>query len=218
MQAIFETIFDIIYLSLVLIMGFKMIKNSKNGSVTRLFGIMSLILGFGDAFHLIPRSYGLLTTGLDANVVALGIGKLITSITMTIFYMILYYVWKKRYNVSGKNIITASILSLGVLRIILCFLPQNQWTSSDAPLNWGIYRNIPFVVMGIILIILFFKSAKVNRDRTFSNMWLAITLSFALYIPVVLFSKIYPLTGMLMIPKTVAYVWIVFMGYRTLTE
>lgn len=43
-------------------------------------GIMAIILGAGDAFHLIPRAYALLTTGLEANAVALGIGKLITSI------------------------------------------------------------------------------------------------------------------------------------------
>ena len=44
-------------------------------------------------------------------------------------------------------------------------------------------------------------------------MWLAILLSFGFYIPVVLFADQYPLLGMLMIPKTLAYVWVVFMGY-----
>jgi len=66
------------------------------------------------------------------------------------------------------------------------------------------------------MIILFYKNAKKNNDRQFKFMWLAILLSFAFYIPVVLFAGTYPLVGMLMLPKTVCYVWIVAMGFSTL--
>jgi len=45
-------------------------------------------------------------------------------------------------------------------------------------------------------------------------MWLAILLSFGFYVPVVLWADVYPLVGMLMIPKTCAYVWAVWMGYK----
>lgn len=45
-------------------------------------------------------------------------------------------------------------------------------------------------------------------------MWLAIVLSFGLYIPVVLWANIIPWIGVLMIPKTLAYVWVVIMGYK----
>lgn len=51
---------------------------------------MAVTLGAGDAFHLIPRAVALCTTGLDSFTAALGIGKWITSITMTIFYVLLY--------------------------------------------------------------------------------------------------------------------------------
>ena len=90
MQAIMETGFDIIYLCTVIFLGVQMIKGAKKEQ-TRLFGIMAVVLGGGDAFHLIPRAYALCTDGLEAHVQALGAGKLITSITMTIFYLILYY-------------------------------------------------------------------------------------------------------------------------------
>jgi glucan phosphoethanolaminetransferase (alkaline phosphatase superfamily) len=216
MQGIFETIFDIAYLFTVIFFGFIMITRSNKRSVPWLFGIMAIILGVGDAFHLVPRSYGLLTIGLEANATALGIGKLITSITMTFFYLFLYYIWRKRYEVKGKKYLSVIILVLGMARIILCLFPQNQWLSTDSPLTWGIYRNIPFVLIGLIMIILFFNSARTHQDKIFSNMWLAITLSFAFYIPVVLFASAVPMVGMLMIPKTLAYVWIVTMGYKTL--
>ena len=43
--------------------------------------------------------------------------------------------------------------------------------------------------------------------------WLSIVISFACYLPVVLFAERYPLVGILMIPKTCAYVWTVMIGY-----
>lgn len=44
-------------------------------------------------------------------------------------------------------------------------------------------------------------------------MWLSIVLSFGFYIPVVLFSGRNETIGLLMIPKTMAYVWTVLIGY-----
>ena len=212
MQAIMETRFDIIYLCTVIFLGVQMIKGAKKEQ-TRLFGIMAVVLGGGDAFHLIPRAYALCTDGLEAHVQALGTGKLITSITMTIFYLILYYIWRKRYQIEGRKNLTIIMYALAIIRIVLCLFPQNKWISADAPLSWGIYRNIPFAIMGIFIIVLFYQEAKRNHDISFRFMWLAIILSFGFYIPVVLFADVIPLLGMLMIPKTCAYVWIVFMGY-----
>ena len=90
MQAIAETVFDIIYLTLVITVGIQMILKSHGNKQYKLFGIMAVTLGAGDAFHLIPRAVALCTTGLDSFTAALGIGKWITSITMTIFYVLLY--------------------------------------------------------------------------------------------------------------------------------
>lgn len=214
MQAIFETVFAIAYLSTVIILGIIMLRRSEKLSVTWLYGIMAVTLGFGDMFHMIPRCYALLTSGMEAHAVILGIGKLITSITMTLFYVLLYLVWRKRYNIQGKNVLSAVVYFLAAARAALCLFPQNNWLSLDAPVLWGIYRNIPFTILGIIIIVLFFKYAKLNNDKHFKNIWLAVTLSFAFYIPVVLFARAYPIVGILMIPKTCAYVWVVVLGYK----
>lgn len=204
MQAIIETLFDIVYLSTVIIMGIIMIKNSNENKQYKLFGIMAVTLGLGDAFHLVPRALALNTTGLENFTVALGTGKFITSITMTVFYIILYYVWRLRYNIKGQNGLTFSVYLLALIRIIINFMPQNAWTSAAPSLAWGIYRNIPFALMGILVIILFYKSAKKTKDTAFKNMWLTIVLSFAFYIPVVLWGDVNMWIGMLMIPKTLA--------------
>lgn len=213
MQAIVETLFDAVYLILVITIGVVMIRGSKGDRQFKLFGWMAVVLGAGDSFHLIPRAVALCTTGLENYTVPLGLGKWITSVTMTIFYVLLYYVWRKRYQIKGGNGLTAAVYALAGVRIALCMLPQNQWLSAAAPLSWGIYRNIPFALLGLLVIVLFYRSAKARRDRAFRWMWLTIVLSFGFYIPVVLWADAVPMIGMLMIPKTCAYVWTVLIGY-----
>lgn len=232
MQAIFETLFDAVYLTTVITLGILMIRRSmkvRNASHEAaadafshssrqylLFGIMAVTLGAGDSFHLVPRALALCTTGLESYTAALGIGKLITSVTMTAFYVLLYYVWCCRYQVTGKKWLTAVVWCTALLRVALCLMPQNEWTSPNAPLSWGIWRNIPFAVLGGVIVVLFFNSARKTQDRRFRFLWLTVVLSFGFYIPVVLFADSVPLIGMLMIPKTCAYVWTVLIGFNAM--
>ena len=216
MQALVETLFDAVYLITVITLGLRMIRGSRGNRQFRLFGWMAVVLGAGDAFHLIPRAQALCTTGLDSYTVALGAGKWITSITMTVFYVLLYYVWRYRYRIQGQKTLTAAVYALAGVRILLCMMPQNDWLSASAPLAWGIYRNIPFALLGALIIVLFYRSAKAANDTAFRWMWLTIVLSFGFYIPVVLWADAVPLIGMLMIPKTCAYVWTVLIGYRAM--
>ena len=213
MQAIVETLFDAVYLVSVITIGILMIRGSCGNAQFKLFGLMAVVLGAGDSFHLVPRALALCTTGLENYTVALGMGKWITSVTMTVFYVLLYYVWRQRYQIQGKRELTAAVYGLAAARVILCMMPQNQWLSANSPLSWGIYRNIPFALMGLLIIVLFYGSAKEYGDRAFRWMWLTIVLSFGFYIPVVLWADTIPMIGMLMIPKTCAYVWTVLIGY-----
>lgn len=213
-QALIETIFDTVYLLGVILTGVILISKGGKNLLIRNFGRMAVVLGVGDSFHLIPRMYALWTTGLEANAAFLGAGKLITSITMTIFYFILYYIWRERYGIKERKNITVIMWVLTIARIVLCLLPQNDWFSYEQPLLYGILRNIPFSIMGIIIIVLFAQETRFTNDRVFRNMPLAILLSFGFYIPVVLLGSTIPLLGMLMIPKTLAYVWVVQMGWK----
>ena len=218
MQAIVETLFDAVYLISVITIGVLMIRGSKGERQFRLFGWMAVVLGAGDSFHLVPRAIALCTTGLENYTVPLGLGKWITSVTMTIFYVLLYYVWRQRYKINGQYSLTAAVYGLDGVRIALCMMPQNQWLSADSPLSFGIYRNIPFALPGLLVIVLFYRSARKHRDKAFGWMWLTIVLSFGFYIPVVLWADAIPLIGMLMIPKTCAYVWTVLIGYFAMKQ
>lgn len=218
MQAIVETLFDAVYLVLVIAIGILMIQGSRGVRQFRLFGYMAVVLGAGDAFHLVPRALALCTTGLEHYTVPLGLGKWITSVTMTIFYVLLYHVWRQRYGISGRSGLTAAVYLLAGARIALCMMPQNQWLSADAPLSWGIWRNIPFALLGLVVIVLFYRSARERGDQAFRWMWLTIVLSFGCYLPVVLWADAVPMIGMLMIPKTCAYIWTVLIGYRAMRQ
>ncbi|MCI8321641.1 MAG: hypothetical protein HFH02_11285 [Dorea sp.] len=218
MQAIIETLFDIVYLISVITIGILMIRGSKGERQFWLFGWMAVVLGAGDSFHLVPRALALCTTGLQNYTVPLGLGKWITSVTMTIFYVLLYYVWRQRYQIKGQGILTVAVYGLAGVRIALCMMPQNQWLLDEAPVSWGIYRNVPFALLGLLVVVLFYRSAKRCGDRAFRFMWLTIVLSFGFYIPVVLWADVIPLIGMLMIPKTCAYVWTVLIGYSAMRK
>ena len=216
MRAIFETLFDIFYLLTVLSVGIRMIRNSKGSAQFQLFGWMAVVLGAGDSFHLVPRALALCTTGLENYAVPLGLGKWITSVTMTVFYVLLYYVWRKRYQIEGQKNVTVAVYALSAVRVVLCMMPQNQWLTNHTPLAWGILRNVPFALLGLLIIVLFYHSAKEHRDQAFRWMWLSIVLSFGFYIPVVLWGDVIPVIGLLMIPKTCAYVWTVLIGYSAM--
>ena len=213
MRAYMESAFYVIYLVFILFVGiYCMIKAKKKPLF--LFGLACFILGFGDAFHLVPRAIGLFTKTLDEPSTTLamwlGIGKLITSVTMTLFYGLLYlfiHSYCQKKNILWLNILTGSLI---LSRIVLCALPGNRWLSNDSPLSWGIYRNIPFVLLGILVIVL---CALWMKEKPFRLLFLAIILSFLFYLPVVLLASKYTWVGMMMLPKTICYMWIGVMGY-----
>lgn len=205
-----ESTFDILYLLLAVICGIVMISKARTGTGKKM-GFATLILGIGDAFHLVPR---VLNYFLSADMTqALGVGKFVTSITMTVFYVFMYYIWLELYHEKENKGLTGCIWGLFALRVALCLFPQNGWLQNDSGALWGIIRNIPFVVLGIIIIVLYFR--KKDEIKSFRRIWLLVALSFAFYIPVAVGAGIVPMLGMLMLPKTVCYIIliIVFLKY-----
>ena len=53
-------------------------------------------------------------------------------------------------------------------------------------------------------------------DYHMTRMVHSIIISFGCYIPVTLLSKKMPKVGLLMIPKTCAYIWVIVMGLQLL--
>jgi hypothetical protein len=205
-----EAGFSVAYLLFTGALGTVMLHTAGGGKPRLRFGILTLVLVGGDAFHLVPRIYGAITGTTEELYAALGFGTLVTSITMTVFYILLWEFWLKQMD-KPRGAASIVVYALALYRIALCLFPQNDWFSANAPLNWGIYRNIPFVIVGGMIAYELFMGR--NTVKGFRAAWLAVTLSFLFYIPVVLFADTTPIIGMLMLPKTVCYVWLVVMGY-----
>ncbi len=208
MMGLMESIFDIVYLVVVTGLGIRLLLNENKNAKT--FGLMAVLLGLGDGFHLLPRVMAHMSAdGFNRFATALSWGKFVTGITMTIFYVLFYYYYR---NISADKdqVKRWIIVGLAALRIILVSLPQNNWGGAES-YSMGIIRNIPFLIMGILLIIWTYKNRKVEG---LEGMSLYIALSFLFYIPVVLWSKTVPALGALMMPKTIAYVMIVVKGFR----
>ena len=153
-----EAIFDEAYLTFDLVAAMLFFIFSQGKTLFILYGIVTLTLCGGDAFHLIPRIIRAVRGSNDKIKRQLGIGLQVSSITMTVFYILLMYIWK-------------------------CTFPELE---------------IPVILEAVIWI-----SA-------------AIIISFGCYLPVTLLSKSRPRVGLLMIPKTCAYMWVIVMGLQLL--
>ncbi len=196
-----ESAFDILYLVFAIVSGCVMLAKARNRT-QKLMGLSALILGCGDAFHLVPR---VLNYFSDADfTAALGIGKLVTSVTMTVFYVLLYYVWLGYYKKTKNRSVTAAVWILAAIRIVLCAFPQNGWLQNSSDMTWGIIRNVPFAALGAVICVLYLL--KRNESRRFRPVWICILLSFLFYIPVAAGAGAVPILGMLMLPKTVCYI------------
>jgi hypothetical protein len=211
----FESIFDITYLLAVITFSILIIRKGiiKKQKATIIFGVMGLLLGFGDSFHLVPRIVGHLTTGLADYQMALGVGKLITGVTMTVFYYLIYLFYTIKTNNYNKKV-HISIITLIVLRFALLALPGNDWLNNGTELFYGVLRNIPFAILGTIIVILFLRVGKQKEFKMFRQMGIWIIVSFVCYIIVVVGSGFVPALGAFMMPKTIAYFIIVFIGYK----
>lgn len=216
MPDLMEAIFDVCYLTFDLIAGILFLAKADGNILFVLYGILTLTLCFGDAFHLVPRVIRAVK-GTNPKVERqLGIGLQVSSITMTVFYIILLYIWKNTFpEMAAPAAIEIIIWVSAIIRIGVCLLPQNNWCGEDGNMKLSLIRNLVFAVTGIGIIILYAMSGN-TYGYHMNRMVAAITISFGCYLPVTLMSKKYPKVGMLMIPKTCAYMWVIAMGLQLL--
>ena len=189
---------------------------SKGNPLFILYGVLTLTLCGGDAFHLVSRVIRTVRGSSDKIKSQMGRGLQISSITMTVFYIILMYVWKYTFpELNAPVVVEAMIWISAIIRIIVCLFPQNNWTAENGNMKLSIIRNAVFAVTGIGVIILYAISGNTNGYHM-TRMVAAIIISFGCYLPVTLFSKTKPKVGLLMIPKTCAYMWVIVMGLQLL--
>lgn len=179
-----------------------------------------LLLALGDTghvgFRVVAYAMGDLETTISLfgrEVGLVGIGALSTAITVTFFYMLVLVGWSRRYE-KPLGWFGVLLLLAGVARLVYMTFPENQWNNLVPPQPYSLYRNAFLVVQGLGAAYLILRDAIRGQDRTFIWVGVCILLSYAFYIPVILFVQRVPMVGMLMIPKTLAYVAIAWIVYR----
>ncbi len=211
-----EAIFDMGYLVFDLIAAVLFFVLSKGSTLFVLYGILTLTLCGGDAFHLVPRVIRAFRGTSPKLQRQLGIGLQVSSITMTAFYILLLYIWKLTFpEMQAPLALEVIIWVSAVLRMVICLLPQNNWCGKEGNWKLSVLRNAVFAVTGIGVILLYALSGN-TYGYHMTRMVAAIIISFGCYLPVTLLSKKLPKVGLLMIPKTCAYIWIIVMGLQLL--
>ena len=186
---VMEAIFDTVYLLFDLVAAILFFIFSQGNVLFILYGILTLTLCGGDAFHLVPRIIRAVHGSNDKIKRQLGIGLQVSSITMTVFYIILMYIWKFTFTeLKIPVIIEAVIWISAIVRIVICMLPQNNWCTDEGNMKLSVIRNAVFAVTGIGVIILYLISGN-TYGYHMTRMVAAIIISFGCYLPVTLFSK-----------------------------
>jgi hypothetical protein len=214
-----EVLFNLAYLIVIWLLVVQMWRHQDrvaptDRAVAGRFRWMFLLLALGDSGHVGFRVLAYARGGLQANPVLVGVGALSTAVTVTIFYMLLVDAWRLRYE-RPLGMAGWFLLGTGVLRLVIMLLPGNDWGQVVPPQPMSLIRNIPLAILGIGVMLLILRDAYRAGDRPFQGIGWCILISYLFYAPVILFVQQVPMVGMLMIPKTLAYVAMALIAYRT---
>lgn len=217
-----EVSFNLAYLAVVwALVALMVARRDRPAPAERLaagrFRLAFALLALGDTGHVGFRVAAYALGDLDSTVAGLGLvglGALATAITVTFFYVALLGVWQARAGRAlgwpGRLVIAA-----GAVRLLLFLLPGNDWSASVPPQPFSLYRNAPLVVQGVVVAWLLLHEGARTGDALARRLGLCVVVSFAFYAPVILFVQRVPAIGMLMIPKTLAYLAMAWFGFRT---
>jgi hypothetical protein len=150
-----ELIFDLVYLAVIWTIVFKMYGTlhrlpEERLPLARTLALAFALLALGDTGHVGFRVVAHLAGGVEANPQLLGVGKLATAITVTVFYALLVRAWKLRYN-KRYGILAYLLFISAAVRLSFMLLPGNQWARDIAPFDFSMHRNIPLPYSKIIL-------------------------------------------------------------------
>jgi hypothetical protein len=222
-----EISFNLAYLAVVWSLVIAMYHRQKrllpaDRPLARLFVWAFALLALGDTGHVGFRTLAYALGDLDTTLTLssiqvglVGIGALATGVTVTIFYALMLAIWRTRFD-KQFGWFGYLLLAAAVVRLLLMLSLANEWNNTVPPQPWSIYRNLPLMLQGLGVAYLILRDALASKDRVFTWVGVMILASYAFYIPVIFFVQQFPLIGMLMIPKTVAYVAIAFLAYLNL--
>jgi hypothetical protein len=220
-----EIIFNLTYLVVVwgLVIAIFRRRNELQGAARREVNLLMwafALLALGDTGHVGLRVWAYAQGSLESQaklfgypLSLVGLGALATAVTVTFFYVLMLELWRVHFD-RQYGWFEYLLLAAAGVRLAWMVLPVNAWGSVIPPQPWSTLRNIPLTLQGLGLAYLILRDARAANDRPFLWIGVSILVSYACYLPVILFVQQAPAIGMLMIPKTMAYVAIGFIAYN----
>jgi hypothetical protein len=222
-----EISFNILYLVVIWWLVVAMLRRlpqvaAADQKVGRYFIWAFGLLALGDTGHVGFRVLAYALGGLESSlnlggleIGLVGLGALSTAITVTFFYVLVLFIWQERFDQS-LGWFGGLLIASAAVRLVVMALPGNQWNSVVPPQPISLVRNLFLTISGLGVAYLILRDAARANDRVFTWIGISILVSYAFYIPVILFVQVAPMVGMLMIPKTLAYVAIALIAYQNL--
>jgi len=219
-----EIVFNICYLSsiwtLVAIMTYTLpALPREHFRLAQLFRTAFFFLVLGDTGLLGSRIIAFAAGGLEyspaflgGSVHLAGLGNLSTAITVGIFYLYFLEIWRRRY-AKPFTLWYYAVVAIAALRYLVMLFPQNHWESHIPPVDWAIFRNALLTIQGLGVAIPMFRDAGKAKDRLFLLLSSLIFVSYACMWTVIPLYHRLPWIGMMMIPKTIAYMAIAFIAH-----
>lgn len=207
--SLFELLFNIFYLITILSLSVNLLtKNGFGNESSRIYhlaGFMSLILVLGDSFKLIPRitaHFSKKTKNLDS---VLSKGSLISSITSTFFFILLWNLGIIIFSAQISAIYTILVYILAFIRILLCLISQKY----SENYVWDIYRNLPFAFLVFVVGFLYFY----YRYKIYSLVyaWVAIFFSLLFSLIIIFLSSKSQKISFWIILRNLSLIWLVSM-------
>ena len=208
MHSVIKSMFYIAFIIISLYVGTTMFTKSNGEKSIKLFGFMVLFLGIGESFHIVPRVLDIFSFDIENIQQYIDTGRFIASISIILVYLILIWLWKVYYEVNTTKNFNIILYLLAIGGVILSLVLMKTDNSLLILL-----RNIPTLIIGFIIILSYKKLAVESNKQVFKHLWIAVLLGLVFTLGFELLSPEYSLFIILMMPKTLVYIWLVLMGY-----
>lgn len=206
MHSVIKSSFYIIFILFSLGVGTHLLLSSKGNRLKKILGFMLVFLGIGEGFHIVPRLLEIFSSEINKYQSLIETGRFISSITILLFYLILYKFWSMFYEKEISKNRMYIVLLIAVIGVVLSIIFKDNTDYLTVTL-----RNMPLLALGLVVIIKFKKESLFKAGKSFKYLWLALLLSLVFTISFELLSTNFELFIILMMPKSLMFIWVVYM-------
>ncbi len=170
-----EILFDLVYLVAIwgLVVAMYVRREEVKAKERRVAWLMMLafaLLAFGDTGHVGARfAIALLSPRPQVAAYILGIGKAMTAVTVTLFYVVILAAWRHYFH-KAYGPFEYLLLFAALVRLIMLTMPMNHWDLPTAPQPWGMIRNIPFLFQGLGVVYLILRDAAATVTAPYTGL------------------------------------------------